>query len=255
MLDILFNQKDRFSMPDLVSQYVSLLSLLVRTFPDFRMYRGENSWEVVCRALALDYSSLPSYLQNSDDPPRAPLEPLPFEETLRLRKDAYNAACAIADTMKNVKLPFDTLFAHIGDAELASSALDLMMFGKMKMDEFRDPKFISSLLHLARNSCKATLILMKLAEDKGVAGTLIETKNSTWMERGNPDLLNTLRLFLVVFQNESIRPTIASLDSFYRFLHQMLSYCREINSTEVFSIMGTIVRRIPLSKEIMDSFS
>jgi hypothetical protein len=222
MLDLLFdpNGNARFIRDDLAAQYAILFGILVRKCPEFRRQRGNRAWEVICTQL------LP--LQNPE-----------------ILIAAYDSCCVIASHVRHVQFPFEVLKDHCCDpvyeGKLVPSVLSLLLVVDLQYEKLRDTDLLATLIEVASGpqGRPAALALMKLAGDRTVARKLaIDIPG--WMARRLPEIEETLRIFLVVFQCERLRLSLAEADSFLPFLRNLL----DEGNTHLHCIVSKILRRI-----------
>lgn len=223
MLDLLFHEKNRFSQPDIADKYSSLLSSLVQSYPEFKRGRGADSWNVCCDLLKIE-------------------DPI-------VVKSVLNSMCGIASNVRNCKLPAEDVKNIIKTESLISPLLNCLLLVSLDTNEFRDPALIKMLVKIAGKNTKSTLVLMKLAQSREIAQILVS--DPIWMEKSLPKLIETLRLFLVVFQHTQLRHDIAYTPEFITLMSNLVA---EKNSS-LLSIVVTIVRRLDLTPEFIQELS
>ena len=223
MLDLLFSETARFSKEDIAGQYAMLLSTLVQSYPEFRRARGQAAWDTVCGLLNIEK---PAVLMS-----------------------VYNACCGITANVKKCRFPFEWVKVHFAIDELKPYVLSLLLIVNLEFEELRDKVFVKSVVKLAHDNRKGVLALMRLAQDKAIAQALVEDCN--WMEEDLPTLIDTLRLFLIVFQHKPLRGMIASVPEFLVFLSRVTNEEDE----NLYGIVAKILRRIDLDEEIMSDLS
>ena len=223
MLDLLFQESERFSKEDIAGQYAMLLSTLVQTYPEFRRSRGEAAWNAVCDLLSIEKTDV---LMN-----------------------VYNACSGICSNVKRCRFPFEWIRVHFVNDELMPYVLSFLMVVHLEYEDLRDKVFVKALVRVAHESRKGALVLMRMAQDRMISQHLVE--DCTWMEEDMPSMIDTLRIFLVVFQHKSLRPMIASVPEFV----VLLSRLTNAKDEGLYAIVCKIVRRIELDKEIITDLS
>jgi hypothetical protein len=222
MLDLVFdeNANARFVREDLAAQYAILFGILVRKCPEFRRERGNRAWEVICTQL------LP--LQSPD-----------------VLIAAYDSCCVIASHVRRVQFPFEVVKDHICnplfEKKLIPSVLSLLLVVDLQSEKLRDTELLTALIEFASEpqGRSAAFALMKLAGDRTVARKLA-TEIPGWMARRLPEIEETLQIFLVVFQCERLRLSLAEADAFLPFLRNLL----EERKAPLHCIVSKILRRI-----------
>lgn len=223
MLNLLFTCSERFTKPDIVDSYSALLSTLVQNYPEFRREHGEDSWNVVTDMLdkITDNSKL---------------------ETL------YSSLCGMAESLKKVKFPFNVAKDHLRDKALAPYILNLFLLLPLRSSkDLEDRVLIKMLLKQAKTSKTASLVLFKLAENEGIAKIL--ANDPIWLNTDIPNIVDTLRLLLVIFKHQELRLVIAESVEFLDFLLRILKL-KQYNG-----IVCTIIRRIDLTPELLKNLS
>ncbi|OHT13218.1 hypothetical protein TRFO_16649 [Tritrichomonas foetus] len=224
MLDLLFHCSSRFSKPDLAARYAALLSTLVQLYPEFRRGRGKEAWNTIT-----------DILSQVDDPP-----------TL---SSLYNSLCGISVWVKRCDFPFSVAKKHLKNPELAPSVLSLFLIIPLRGKELEDRVMVKFLLKMAASNGRATLVLFKLAENEGVATILAE--DPIWLSSDIPQIVDTLRLLLVVFQHRDLRLVIAQSIEFSDFLQRLL----DMKNESILGIVCVIIRRIDLTPELVKDLS
>ena len=223
MLDLLFSESARFSKEDIAGQYAMLLSTLVQTYPEFRRARGEAAWTNVCALLSIEK---PEVLMS-----------------------VYNACCGITANVKRCRFPFEWIKVHFAIEALMPYVLSFLLIANLEFEELRDKVFVKSVVRVAHENRKGALALMRLAQDKAIAQALVE--DCTWMEEDLPSLIDTLRVFLIVFQHKPLRTMIAGMPEFIVFLSRLTNEQDE----NLYAIVAKILRRIDLDEEIIGDLS
>lgn len=223
MLDLLFQEFERFMKEDIAGKYAMLLSTLVQTYPEFRRGRGEAAWKNVCELLSI----------NNED----------------VLIDVYNACCCIASVVKRCRFPFVHIKEHIMNPRLLPSVISLLLVVNLEYEELRDKVLIKRVIEVAKEKPQGTLVLMRLAQDRAIAQFLVES--CSWMEQDMPDLVDTLRIFLVVFQHKPLRTMIAQTPEFIVLMKRLI----EQKNQDLYDIVSKILRRIELDQDTISDFS
>ena len=223
LLDDLINGQRRFSVDECAKEYVLLLAYLVRNFRGFRRGRAKACFDCVAQNL------------ESED-----------EDVINA---TYSALAEIVSVEQNVIVPFREVRAHLRFEQFQESILDFLLVAPLNFDDIYNAKFLSTLLKIARSKEKATLVLMRLAEDVKVAQALVD--QSKWMKSDLPTPLDTLRLFLVVFKQLSMRPAIGKKPEFIQFLMNLNDVADEVSH----SLICTIIRRVDLTPDLVHKMS
>lgn len=223
MLDLLFQQFDRFRKDDIAGQYAMLLSTLVQTYPEFRRGRGEASWNNVCELLST--------------------------EDEKVLINVYNACCGIASSVKRCKFPFVHIKEHILNENIMPSVISLLLVVDLDYKDLRDKVVVKNIMEVATASPKGALVLMRFAQDHAIAQFMVES--SSWMEKDLPSLIDTLRIFLVVFQHKPLRTMIAQTPEFVELMKRLIDEKNE----DLYEIVSKVIRRIELDQEIITDLS
>lgn len=223
LIDDLINGQRRLSVDECAKEYVLLLAYLVREHPGFRRGRAKDCFSCVAQNL------------ESED-----------EEVINA---TYNALATIVTFERNVVVPFREVRAHLRFEQFQDSILDFLLVAPLGFDDIYNAKFISTLLKIATKKEKATLVLMRLAEDVNVAKALVDQPK--WMRSDLPTPVDTLRLFLVVFKQLSMRPIIGKKPEFIQFLLNLNDVADEVSH----SLICTIIRRVDLTPNLVHDMS
>ena len=223
LLDDLINGQRRFSVDECAKEYVLLLAYLVKTYRGFRRGRAKACFDCVAQNL------------ESED-----------EDVINA---TYSALADIVSLEQNVIVPFREVRAHLRFEQFQDTILDFLLVAPLNFDDIYNAKFLSQLLKIGRENEKATLILMRLAEDVKVAQALVD--QAKWMKSDLPTPVDTLRLFLVVFKQLSMRPIIGKKPEFIQFLNNLNDVADEVSH----SLICTIIRRIDLTPDLIHKMS
>lgn len=250
MLQILLDQKERFTKPDICVQYAALLSHIINMYPDLGEIESNNFG-------ATAFEILTQLLLPSED------ESENIESERTRITSIYSYLCKISSKVGDCELPCQTIQTHLKDPNLCTPALELLLVSKYSIDneeEMADDTFLQSLLRISNNGNKlALLVLLRLAKRNDVAQKLIE--KPSWMEKcknshhnAPPEkllhyIVDTLRLFLVVFNHKNLREQIVSDNEFLIFLNILV----ETGEPDILTLCLSILRRVDnLTKDFIE---
>lgn len=221
VVDLLISESSYFTPPELVARYLSVLAFLIKNYPEYRSGRSQHCWNQVCALLS------------SDD-----------QDTI---KYCYYCLCSFAESGVTGNLPTDLMLKHSKIEYLQEAVFTL--FDICQIPE-RDvtKKLITTLLKCAETNVKATIVLIKLTERLTAAKAVM---NSSWMLKQLPTVSDTLRLFLSILQHQEIREDVGDKPDFVGFMNFIISN----KQPSYLSILCTILRRIPLSVELIQELS
>lgn len=247
-VDLLFTI-DSFKKPDCAQNYVSLLLYFLEDNDDFANDYSRKVWLVIC-----------SLLQSQND---------------NIIKYAYKSLCFLIDNQicNFATIPFDFIANHLTKLSLQKMAMSLLF--RCKLNRMQSSELIKVLIHLALTNRKAYIILQRIAETENGAFLLIE--NSSWMGKSLPDKLSTVSLFCAVMMHTELRESLAAKPKdVTNFLITTFSYENDISEqpepkrrkgnkshsnerqdedSVILSIICTILRRIPMNKELVKQMS
>lgn len=231
MVDVLFDKAKYLTTPDLIVKYAETFAYLVSTYGRYAKERGVDAFAKVCELLDSDnYASL-----------------------VKL----YNSLCVIANSVPDVIPPFEHIKHHVRIEDLQGSVLNLLLIVPLDFKESNDRVLLRRLFRAACNDNKGVLVLMRLAKDPVIAGTMVA--EASWMEKKLPTMIDTLRLFLVVFQHKELRQAIGEDPGFIIFLNNLIDESNGENAkgNELLHALALkILRRInPLTPELVADLS
>ncbi|OHT04212.1 hypothetical protein TRFO_28315 [Tritrichomonas foetus] len=228
ILDILFKQDKYFSTPEILPTYVQFLINMCLKYPEFREMRLQHCWHQITSFLGI-HTTIESLIV------------------------CYDALCTIAPLYEGRKCPLHKLMqsvcSHLTHKTLQNHVLALLSLKKFVISEIADYNLIDNLILLARErkEAKATLILMQIADVEEFAQLFV--KDTTWLKLELPIIIDTLRLFLVVFKHPSLRSALSKSPYFVPFLLKLLS----LNHNDIFKIICLIIHRIPMTEKLVRS--
>ena len=224
MSDILIQEAHRFTGPDLAPNYVALVTNLCLKYKDFCQGRAKHCWKKICALL---------------------------EETdILTLKVIYCGLCNIAKVYNEGALPIDQIRTHLRVKELQRPALSLLLTQPLAGEDCCDRPLLQIICSLAERDDKATLVLMKSARDPVFADFLIDNANF-WLCKELPTVVETLRLFLVVFNHKELRQALAETPEFVEFL----KLATEQENSGTLSMICTILRRIEITEDLVHRLS
>ena len=223
LVDLLIQDGKRFNTPEVAPDYISLLSFLNKKFIEYRNGRALHCWnQVTSMLLSTDQNVL---------------------------KCCYGGLCAIAGGYSGGPLPLDMVALHMKQPDLQDCVLALLNVAVLNEKDSANKKLITSLLTVAETNVKATLVLMKLGCTFSSAQTIMSMPN--WISKKLPTMVDTLRLFLVLLRHKELREFIADSPDFIEFLKCIVG----LDKSGMVPIACTIIRRVPLSKELVTNLS
>jgi len=223
-LDLLIHESKRFVGPELASNYSNLLASLCVRYPDYAEGRASHCWKKICSLLN--------------------------EQDIGALRCIYSSLSAIAKVYKDGNLPIESIKGHLHIKELHRSILTLLAHLPLAGNISRDEDVLRSLCLLAERDEKATLVLMESSKDLTFASFLVDNAEK-WMGRELPTNIDTLRLFLVVFQHSDLRNRISQAVAFTDFLKLVT----EQENSKALSIVCTIIRRVEISLDLLARMS
>ena len=148
----------------------------------------------------------------------------------------------------DLSLPVEMINKHLKNPKLQASVLSYTVVNPpLDADEI----LIDKLLELASDGeQKATYSLYQIAADKNGAQVILG--NPDWIRMGLPSGEDTLRLLLVLFQHRRLRPEIAQMKYFVKFLHSVVD---ETNDTNVITSICTMLRRVNMDEDMVARMS
>ena len=227
ILDLLVKHTNVIATPELIPNFISVVVYLNQNSDEYRTSRLEKCWEKVCSLLKTRDNSL--------------LRPI------------YTGLCYLRDEFKKIKkspkLPLEHILDHLSVNDCQGPALALLVDrAHTNPREIASKELIEKLFDVAENdhNLKATLVLMKLASDPKIADDVLG--NGRWLLKKLPEAVDTLRLFLVIFNHNDLRARCAENKNFIDFL---IFAIEELGSSGVITIVCTIIRRIPIDKQFV----
>ena len=223
IVDLLIQEGQYFLTQDVATDYVTLLAFLNKKYVEYKNGRAQHCWNQVC-----------SMLVSSD------------RATLRA---CYGGLCAIAAGYSEGPLPLEIVSAHIRLPEMQDAVLSMLNVATLSESDSSNKKLLMALLAASETNVKAALVLMKLCCSFKAARTLLDIGG--WISKSLPTPTDTLRIFLVILRHRDLREQIAASPDFVQFLIRIL----ELERGGMVPVACTIIRRVPLSKDLVVSLS
>ena len=222
VVEILFREKERFLKEDVCLPYCALLSYLVAHYKQFADKKGTSAFEVITSLLHSD--------------------------NFTITAQAYSYLSSIMMRVPDCEVPYDVLKQHLLIPQFTTPVLELLLVSQIENEEVLNDKiFIKNLLKVSGAGNKLSLmVLLRLARRNDIAMVLVE--DPVWMEKDLPTLVDTLRLFLVVFSHKDMRHKITNDSEFPLFLNSLI----ESGEIEQMSLCLMILRRVdPLTEDLV----
>jgi hypothetical protein len=218
LLDLLFRHSTDFANPDIVGDYIRLLCYLCYEFTEYREARVKHCWNQISSMLVSDDITTITY--------------------------CYDALCALLRFNPDGILHIDVLSVHLASEETVESALSILSLRQLGPRNFSQcPQFLPNLICAATRTVHATLVLMDIA--KGHNGALKVLEDPQWLLRPLPQLVDTVRLFLVVFHHKSLRAMFLTIPQFFPFLRILVG----LRDRGILAVVATVLRRLPANAE------
>jgi hypothetical protein len=213
-IDLLFTECELFSAAETCIKYGSVLGYLVVKYERFRDSRGEDAFQTVFALL---------------DSPK-----------VDILSHVYESLCLMAEFVLRIDVPFDIIKDHLKIEELHNCILNFfLVIDLQNLQKLNDPVFYRRLIRIGVKERRATLVLMRIADSDPIFAQSLAVVG-VWMEKGLPDVVSTLQLFLVVFKNKDVRPEIARDPGFVTFLNNLVG----ANEPKLNFLALKILRRI-----------
>lgn len=262
MIDILYNEVEIFvdyDNTDIFKQYASLLLYIFNEYPIYRDYRVESYWNLFVSILSqvtdptiieTTYNIL-CFLKDYFNPNYE-------DKNSRSKKKSRKYIAVIKnhnskDIKRNLQyppeLPTQQILKHIRINSVVRGAVFKLLISYAMIDPqtLEDSKLIQILIHYSTKSLKASLILMTAAEDEGVAKMIVNNSN-LWLDKKLPQAVDTLRLFMILFQHKRLQSKLVSDQKFIPFLNFITE---DLQSDGVVAIIGSIINQGQVTQEVM----
>ncbi|OHS92712.1 hypothetical protein TRFO_40969 [Tritrichomonas foetus] len=220
MLDLLFYESKHFNNRKTGKQYLTLLTFLCSNYEDYAEGRGENCWKQICSMLTKNY--------------------------IDVLQTGYDALRIIYKYYPNGSLPISAIKANLELDLVQPNIFAFLLSLPIDHPELKKPELINCLINCAETSEKAITVLLQLATNVKNAEAILKQKE--WTKKQLPTLMDTLRLFLVIFQHDELRlQLISERRSFVAFLSKLV----ELGTSGVLTVITTILRRVDLDSEFV----
>lgn len=220
MVDLLIHESRRFYGLETAASYASLLAYLCRKYSDYRVGRSEHCWHKIGSLLN--------------------------EKDIHTLKSVYCSMFSITEVYPDLVSPVELMKPHLKIRELQDSVLTLLLAAPPVGKVTRDKGLLQSLLDLSETNKNATLVIMNIAADTIFAEFLVQNAN-LWMTRELPTIIDTMRLFFVVFRHTQLRSLITESPNFIEFLKMVT----EQENSSTLSMICVIIRRIDLTEDLI----
>ena len=191
MINLIFQHSEEFQTPELVFNYVSLISYLYKTFLSFRQKYGKSCWSNLCLMLNK------------------------FKDDTSLNI-VYGGLCLIADDKVKVRLPLDLMKKHIQNEELQDRILSLCLY---KVPDF-DEEFVELLEETAKTNEKATLaIITACSKSLSNSELIFYHLNDLFTNGGKlPTTDDTMRILFCLLKWQDLRERYSEVSELLNFL-------------------------------------
>ena len=223
-LDLLFKFSRNFTTPDLIRDYCTILCFLCHKFTLYHEGRLEHCWTQMTACLS------------SED-----------IETIRTCYDALSSLAKL--DARNLSADFVYIYKHLRSPATAQHALSLLISMQLPETVQKDPALLQSLTVASQFTEKGTVALAQMLSKKGIAELFMAS--TKWMAMQMPKLIDTLRIFLVVFKHRELRPLLAEAPELVPFLKLLV----EQGNVGILSIVGTIIRKLEPDKALVRTMS
>lgn len=195
MIDLIFQHPDEFQTPELVFNYVSLITYLYKSYLNFRQKYGKTSWITLC-----------SMLKKFRD-----------DTSLNI---VYSGLCMIADEKVKVKLPLDSMKKHIQHESLRENILSLCLHKSPNFDE----EFAELLEEVAKTNKKATLVILSCCSKSfSNAEIIFFHLNELFSEGGKlPTMSDTIRILFCLLKFQDLCDRFPEISNLLDFLLQFV---------------------------------
>lgn len=241
LIDILFNSYSIFMNEnqndnELLHKFGYVVIYILKTYPDYRNQRLSSYWKLFSKSLEKfnDPNSLYSIYNF-----------LCFLKEMSSSEDFQETEALVND----LTLPLSMVVSHLHfEKRLRSPIFSLLaLYSTTNPELLNDSELILELLSCSKkSSIKASLILMNISSVQEIA-KIVLSHSKKWLERGIPDPIDTLRLFLVIFQHLPLHEEIVKNKRFVPFLIFVL---KNIDSREILPIVNLILSRINITPSL-----
>lgn len=227
--DLLISQFQIFlSSSELASFHLNLISYLCNQYPTYRKHRTAQCWSLLSQLLESEL----------------------VDQTIC--KQIYQILFSISNNNSEVKncfqfLPIKKVVEHIKNPSLKS---DVISFIAINAEEFKSCNdIIKALLIESRKNEKASLILMKLAEDESNA--LLLFSDDIWLQDKLPTYLETLKIVYNCMAHTKVRKSINKS----KYIFPLLIRASKTTQLSVITMILGVIQKLRLSKSIVSDLS
>lgn len=227
MIDILFRKCDEFKTVECAVDYICLLIYMLDKYTFFRQERIQHCWTYICDMLSLT--------------------------NVAIINTCYYGLCAIAQMdyqgVTSLGYPILDISRHVKRRPLQDASFSLLIRCTPPSDTPNIRELLLSLITVAQEDEKATLILMSLASDASNALRLLQ--NPEWMTKKLPKVIDTMKLFCTILLHKELRELVVKTPMTIDFFRGLLSE----NSVGMCNSICTMLRRMPLTPEFVSQLS
>ena len=226
VIDILYNGVTAFMQPEVYQRYLTVVIQILQNYRTYKKYRLRNYWELFVGLLDYaDESMIPKVII---------------------------ALCYLKNEFRHTpELPFDKIIQHIDNREIRSAIITLLAsYVTINPEALYNEDLVRKLLYYARKNVKASLVLMKMAEIKELSELIIE--NDDWFTVGLPEPIDTLKLFLAVFNHKDLRNRLSKFDNFVPFLCGIVTALGSNAGT--LALISMIVSKVKMTSRLYKKF-
>ena len=234
VLDVIKNEEAISSVknnPELLNNFLSIIVYLCQNSDEYRKARLSTWFTTICQNL-LSKGTNDQCLRQ-------------IYVTLNYLRDESKKLSK--KQQLQLSLPIDRMITHLNTENARGPILALLVDrAELNPDELNNQKLINKLFDIAENkNLKATIVLMKIASSENLARNVFGDGN--WLQNDLPETVDTIRLFLVIFEHTELRSEIARNQNFIPFLKAII---QNLHSSGVVTIVCTIIRR--LDKQVLN---
>lgn len=224
MCDLLFSCKNSF-IQNCPGDYVTVMVTLCKKDTSFLNARGTLCWSRICTVIKVNTE----------------------EDTILT---AYYGICKLIDLnltpFDYSLLPYDIIFTHLEKKDFQNVVISLYLRVPPPTNDPNIAQIILILLNMAKDSVKATLILIRIADQVSTASLILDNKK--WLAEKIPTQLDTTRLLFSIMKHENLRMKIISIPEFFVFLENSLND----DNSNFFITLPMIIRRIHINESFVN---
>lgn len=263
LIDILYYEIESFMNEiETFKKYSSVLLYILHEYQIYRDYRLESYWDLFVGCLSrvedhvfiqIIYNILCYLFDYFNTSNQEEINSQKKKKDKKLSKSVAIVQGSKSSKPKSLELPelpINQILKHVRINTITRGAVFklLILYAMSNPGSLFNSKLIQILMHYAKKSLNASLILMTIAEDETCAD-LITSNGNLWLDKGLPEAFDTLRLFVIVFQHKHLRECLISNNKFVSFLNFVTN---ELKSAGTISMVGYIVNKGDISQETME---